>query len=141
MCRHINNRSHIILINFFILNLYVNVFNLTYRLAKISFMISIASRSINFNFSVNFFSNFRNCFWNSLLHSYLSFDFDRFLYKYDVFNLLKVYRIASIIFYILANALLDTVSFRISYNLLTFSVRQYSSFVLTFEVFISDSFS
>ena len=37
----------------------------TFRLAKIFFMISIASRSVSFNFLINFFSNSCNCSWNS----------------------------------------------------------------------------
>ena len=62
MCRHINDRFHIILISYFIMTSCVNVFDSTFRLTKIIFMISIVSGSVNFNFSTNFFSNSRNCF-------------------------------------------------------------------------------
>ena len=122
MCCHINNRFHMILISFFIMSSCVNVFDSIFRLTKISFMISIVSRSVSFNFSINSFSNSYNCFWNSSLHSYSLFNFDRFLYEYDVFNLLKARRIASFIFCVFVNALSDAVLFRTFCNLLTFSI-------------------
>ena len=123
MCHHMNDRFHMILINFSIMSLCVNVFDSTFRLMKIFFIISIASKFVNFSFSTNFFSNSRNCSWNSSLHLYLSFDFDRFLYEYDVFDLLKACWIASFIFYIFINFLSNVVSFKTFYNVLTFSIR------------------
>ena len=69
ICCFMNDCLHMILINFFIMSSCVNVFNSTFCLMKISFMILIISKSVNFNFSTNFFSNSCNCSWNALLHS------------------------------------------------------------------------
>ena len=122
MCCNMNVRLQLIRVNFSFMNSNIKMFDSTFRLAKIFFIISIVLKSVNFNFLTNFFSNSCNCFWNSSLHSYSSFDFDRFLYEYDVLDLLKARRTASFIFCVFANVLSDAVSFKIFYNLSIFSI-------------------
>ena len=120
---HINNHSHMILINFFIISSCVNMFNSASLLMNISFMISITSKSANFNFSTNSFSNLYSWVLKFLFHSYSLSDFDRFSYEYDVFDLIKVCRIVSLTCSIFMSILSDVISFRTCYNLSTFSIR------------------
>ena len=123
ICRHINDRSHMILINFFIMNSCINIFDSIFLLMNISFMISIALKFVNFNFLTNSFSNICNWVSKSLFHLYSLSDFDRFLYEYDVFDLMKACWIVSLICFIFMSVLSDAVSFKTFCNSSMFSIR------------------
>ena len=77
---------------------------------NISFIVSVILKFIISKCSISLFSNFNNRNWNFLFHSYLLFDFDRNLYKYNIFNLIKACQITLLIYYIFINILSDVVS-------------------------------
>ena len=141
MCCNMNVHFQLIYVSFSFINLNIKVFLLTFRLINIFFIISIASKSVRFNFSTISFSNSYSWVLKSSFHSYSSFDFDQSLYEYDVFNLLKACWIVIFIFCVLVSILFNTVSFKTFYNSLTFSIEKYSLSMLTSKIFMSNSFS